>query len=356
MKRVLFLLCVVLAAESSFAQITVTATDMPVSGDTLRFSVASAVGSTISLGDSGANFVWDYSSLVPVSQNVDTYKTATAVNLLYALTIPSAAYGYKVADSFPGPLPVSIKQLYTFFEKITTPASYAAVAFGASISGIPTPANYTVNDTWYFFPLNYANSDSSNYALNISLATVGALKQSGYRKSRVDGWGTIKTPYYTTPVNCLRIRSEKHEIDSVTFGTTTFGVPQNTVEYKWLANGEHYPALWVTTLLGATGGETITSIRYRDMARYIPPPISGIATPASPVEIKAFPNPAVDGLINLDIPASWQHYHIAVYDRQSRLVLSVDDHNLLDMSGFAAGVYLAQISSGTNMTYVKLVR
>ena len=355
MKRILFLLFIVLAAPSSFAQITITSADMPVSGDTLRYSSAPILGATINLGDSGASFIWDYSTLTPMSQTVDTYKTATAVNLLYALTVPLTAYGYKVADSLPGGIPgVSIRQLYTFFENITTPSSYAAVSFAANVSGIPTASNYTVNDTWYFFPLNYLNSDSSDYALNISLATIGALKQVGYRKSRVDGWGTIKTPYFTTPVNCIRIRSEKHEIDSVTFGATTFGLPQNTIEYKWLVNGEHYPALWVTTVLGAGGTENISMIKYRDVARYIPTGVAGVSKVKA--EIKAYPNPAGNGMVTLDIPADWKSFHVAVYDVQSREVFSSDNERTLNLQYLTRGMYVAQLRSGGEVYYVKIVR
>ena len=91
MKKILFSLLAILVSGGTYAQITITASDMPVSGDTLRYSIASPVGSTINLADSGAGFSWDYSTLTPASQSVDTYKTAAAVNVLYALTIPITA-------------------------------------------------------------------------------------------------------------------------------------------------------------------------------------------------------------------------------------------------------------------------
>ena len=337
------------------AQTTITSSDMPVSGDTLRYSVVSPIGSTINLGDSGTSVTWNYSSLVPVSQGVDTYKTATGVNILYALTIPLSAYGYKIADTLPGGgIPgVSITKLYTFFQKISSPSSYAAVAFGALISGFPTPANYSINDTWYFFPLNYGNNDSSDYALNISLAAVGSLKRDGYRKSRVDGWGTITTPYTTSPVNCIRIRSEINEIDSIGFGGTTFGIPNNTVEYKWLANGEHYPLLWVTT--SAIGGsETITSVRYRDRARSFPNAVPIVA--ATDAIIKAYPVPALDGIVHLDVPTSWTNFHVEIFDISAKLVITTDNQRTSDLSRFATGRYIARVTSEGRTAYVQLER
>ena len=354
MKRILLLIIFFLVAAKMDAQITITSADMPVSGDTLRYSVVSPVGSTINLGDSGASFTWDYSALTPVSQAVDTYKTALTVSLTYLL-ISFNAYGYKVADSLPGlgsVLPVSVHNVYTFFEKIGT-TSYDAVAFAAQIAGLPTPFNYTKNDTWYFFPLNYLNNDSSNYSLTIGLASLGSLKETGYRKTRVDGWGTIATPYHTTPVNCIRVRSEIHEIDSIGFGTTMFGLPRNTVEYKWLVNGGHYPALWVTTtLLGTT--ETITSIRYRDIARDIPTAVPVLA--ANLAEVKVWPNPATDGVFNLSVPFSWNKYLVEVYDVQSRRVFTAESQNVLNLTTLPQGEYLARITSGAEVSYLKLVR
>ncbi len=354
MKKFLLLIFTALITSASYAQMTVTASDMPVSGDTLRYSTTSPIGSTINLGDSGANFTWNYSTLTPVAQAVDTYKTALSVSLTYAL-ISFSAYGYKVADSLPGVgalLPVSINQLYTFFEKKTSPSRYVASAFGAKIAGIATPFNYTTDDVWYFFPLNYQNNDSADYELNIGLSGTASLKQKGYRKSRVDGWGTIVTPYFTTPVNCLRIRSEIHEIDTVNFGLGPIGVPRNTVEYKWLANGEHYPILWVTT--NVTGGtETIATIRYRDMARVL---TTGVSSVNKTVEIKAYPNPTTTGIVNLDIPSDWQNFHVEVFDMQSKQICRSFNERIIDLCSYPVGVYVAKISNGQNTNYLQIIK
>lgn len=355
MNRILLLLSTLLITGASYGQITVTASDMPVAGDTLRYSAASPVGATINLADSGANFNWNYGNLVPLTQAVDSYKTALNVNIAYAL-ISFSAYGYKVADTFPGPaglLPVSINQLYTFFEKKTSPSRFSATAFAAKISGIPTPFNYTTDDNWYYFPLNFQNSDSSDYALTVGISGTASLKQKGYRKTRVDGWGTIVTPYYTTPINCLRVRSEIHEIDSVSFAGFPLGFPRNSVEYKWLANGEHYPALWVTT--NVTGGtEQITTIRYRDAARTISTGIA--ATPQQHIEVTAYPNPAVNGVVTLEVPAAWKQYHVSVFDLQGKVVFGTDNQNVLNLQALANGTYVAQIVAGGEVSYVQIVR
>jgi hypothetical protein len=336
--------------RSSYGQITITAADMPTSGDQLRYSIAQVTGAGINLADSGTSMTWNYGSLTPLSQSVDTYKTALSVSILYSL-VSFTAYGYKVADSLPGlgaVIPVSIQQLYTFFEKKSSPNSFAAVAFAAKIAGIPSPFNYTKDDTWYFFPLTYARNDSSNFALTIGLASVGSLKQIGYRKTRVDGWGTITTPYTTSPVNCIRVRSEIHGSDSISFGGPTIGFPQNTVEYKWLANGEHYPLLWVTTnVVGGT--ETISSIRFRDNYRAL-----DVADAQQTAQVNAAPNPVINGFTTISVPAGWKQFSVTVYDITGKAVVETVNNSTVDMHQLPAGMYVAQVSNGYQNEFIQI--
>lgn len=358
MKHLLLIISMLLTLSSQ-AQITITASDMPVSGDTLRYTNANIIGNTINLADSGAGINWNFSDLAPLTQTVDTYKTALSVSLAYAL-ISFTAYGYKVADSFIGGttfIPVPLTQLYTFFEKKTSPSRFSAVAFAAKVAGIPTPFNYTIDDDWYYFPLAYHNTDSSNYSLNIGLSGTASLKQTGYRKTTVDGWGTIVTPYFTTPANCIRVRSFIHEIDSIDFSGFPLHIPRNTVEYKWLVNGEHYPALWVTATktdtLEDTGAEIITSIRYRDVARDFTATV-----PGEPVRgtVKAFPNPAINGKVTLELPADWKTYSVTIYDQASKAVMTLANHTDIDLSKLPAGMYVAQVVHNADVVYAQIVK
>lgn len=350
MKKILLSIAASCLAISSFAQITITASDMPVSGDTLRYSIASPVGSGFSAADSGTSKVWDFSTLSPISQGVDTYKTASAVSIAYAILISPTAYGYKVADSFPGLgafLPVTINNLYTFFNKKTGPSRYVAEGFGAAIAGLPTPATYTDEDEWYYFPLAYTNTNNSTFAFSFALPTLGSLKISGTRTTRVDGWGTIKTPYLTTATNCIRVRSIVNEIDSVIAGPIRLGIPRKTVEYKFLVNGEHYPALWITaSVLGSA--ETITGVRYRDTKRVG----SNILSKTSAIQsINAYPNPVSKGVLNLDIPSNWNNYQISLFDIQGKLVTSATNSKTIDFSNLASGKYIVQVVSGSEVAY-----
>ncbi len=360
MKRLLSVVVAMSIMQSAFAQITITTADMPVSGDTLRYSFSSPTATTFSPADSGTAMAWNY-ALTPIAQGADTFQTASSVNFAYLL-LGLTAYGYKVADSFPGIgalLPgTSIKQIYTFFANSTS--KYKADGFGALIDGIPSPFSYTTADVWYFFPLTYGSTDSSDFKLNITVPSLGGIKEVGYRKTRVDGWGTITTPFYPTPVNCIRVRSEIHQTDSVSIGTLfNFGIPANTVEYKWLVNGEHYPALWITSAVNPlTGAETVSNIRYRDSYRTIDTSsVNGVAQVNRNIAIlKAFPNPAYSGVVTIDVPASWQTFTIEVYDMQQKLVASYANVRELNLQQLPAGQYVGRVVSGGNVGYVQIVK
>jgi len=356
MKHLLLTLMAMALCMCSYSQITITASNMPVAGDTFIYSTASALGTTISPADSGTNINWNY-ALTPTGQGMNIYYTTGQVNLALNFTLPGL-YGYKTADSIPfiGLLMpgISIQNLYTYFKKTDTPSSvFEADGFSADFAGITIGTPYTQPDIWYSFPLTYGSSDSNNYFLNVSLLTAGGLKEMGYRKTRVDGWGSITTPYYTTPIHCIRVRSEIHEIDSIAISGTNLGIPRNTVEYKWLNVIDHHPALWVmSNMVGGT--EIVTSIQYRDKLRN-----TGITSPAAQKDeekITAYPNPAPNGIFTLQVPEAWQTYHVDVFDMQSRVVLSQDNERMINISPLPAGSYVARVLCGTHVAFVTIIK
>ncbi len=355
MKRLLTIIATTLTCNYGHAQITITGADMPVAHDTFAYSTVQPAGVTINPGDSGANFSWNY-PLVGTSQGMDIFKTAAEVSPLLSFTLPPGLYGYRVADSIPGlgilMAGITIQNMYTYFQHLAIPSAYVAVAFSASINSIPLGTTYTDPDVWYTFPLAYGHTDSFNYKLPINIPTIGGITQAGYRKTVVDGWGTISTPYYTTPVNCIRVRSEINEIDSIDFSGTSFGLPRNSVEYKWLVNGDHFPALWVTSsVIG--GNEVITNIRYRDhIVDKTVVPNTGNAD----ANVSAYPNPSLNGIYTLSIPSGWGNFHVDVFDMRSAMIASQDNNSVINLQSLPAGNYVARVISGTNLAFVPLVK
>jgi len=356
MKNVLLSLVLVCIVQISFGQIiTITAGDMPVAGDTLRYSTALGATSGINVNDSGTNKTWVYDTMKPILQTLDTYKFAATVNIAFVLT-DLTAYGYKIADSIPGlgtlGAGLSIKNIYNFFNKKTSPDRYLAEGIGATVTtalgSAPTAASYSDPDEIYYFPLTYPHTqDSSSFAININLATVGSLKRQGYRKTTVDGWGTIKTPYYKTATNCIRIRSEIHEIDTINIPLLSLNLPlvMDTIEYKWLVNGGHYPALWVTQ---SKHTSVLTSVTYRDSLRH------GVLSVNNQPQlswqaIQAYPNPVTKGDMHLVIPADWSDFTVLVYDNTGRVVADFKNKNQFNVNSLSSGKYILLIKCNNNI-------
>lgn len=356
MKNCLLAFIIASTIGSAQAQVTITANDMPVNGDTLRYSTTLALGFNINLNDTGANKVWNFDTLTPMLQRVDEYKSALQVNPAYAVLISLTAYGYKVADTLGlggTPLPVTVTEVYTFFSKKNSPSRFVAEGFGARISGTPVPAVYSNEDEWYYFPLNYGNDDTSDFHLKVQVPSVGSLVQSGDRFTKADAWGTIKTPYFTTAQNCIRVRTEVVAVDSVQVSPLpAIGIPRRTVDYKWLVPGEHYPALWITTTItGST--ETITAVRYRDS--YRPSSIQDAAKGNTISRLDIYPNPAND-VMQISIPGNISEYTVEVYDMQGRVLIRVQNTDVINIAELVPGNYLVRLSYENGVGYAPLIK
>jgi PKD repeat protein len=251
------------------AQITITSNDMPANGDTVRYSSSATTGlnpAAIVTG-TGANFTWNYNTLVPTAQLLESFKSS--------LTTPYLAYfagmiGYKRADSINlGPL--TMKNVWDFYKNTSTMFSLEGTGFTLTNVPVPLASSYTDPDKLYYFPLNYGDVDSGTFYVNTSIPAIGSYVQSGKRKNTVDGWGSMTTPFGT--FNVIRMRSVVTETDTVkaTFGGFPITIPitNNRIELKWLANGVHIPILEIVITTG-TGAPTISSVKYRDQYHYIP--------------------------------------------------------------------------------------
>ena len=266
-----YLLVLVMSAALQLgAQIQITQSHMPSINDTIRYS--SATGGTFNFKQTGANYNWNYSNLGITGQGLYNYQavTSTPYSILLLSKLPFGAIGYKVADSI-GSGQLAFKNLYNFFEKKST--VWRAVGTGFTLSALPVPTGgiYSDYDEIFTLPLNYNDSDFTTFQvttpLGNQLITLGSYKQKGTRTNKVEGWGSITTPYGSN-IACLKIKSTVTEIDSIKLSTPAInlGFPADRVEYKWLSTSEKIPVLEVVgTEIG--GVFTPNQIRYRDRFR-----------------------------------------------------------------------------------------
>ena len=173
MKKALFFLLMTVISSYMFAQITVTTSDLPTSSSKIRLSTALTAGS-IDYTLTDTNYVWDFSSLVAVSQTIDTFVTVASTSIYY---YPSFILSANQAEKQPdlNLLIFTLSNTYNFYKNSS--ASYAEIGYGTQFSVIPVPIplKYDNPDVMYKFPLNYNNSDSSASNGSVSLATFRIL-------------------------------------------------------------------------------------------------------------------------------------------------------------------------------------
>ncbi len=343
------------------AQISITASNMPVSGDTCRYSTAN-VSSVGNFTATGTNYSWSF-SMTPTGQDIRKFQASAQTPYFFYFLFPK--YGEKIMDSLPVPAipgnPISIRNIYSFYRKVTTPSSFNSEGLGLTMSGVPIGATYSDEDELYKFPLAYGNRDSTTFKLSTPSNSLipFTYKKQGYRITEADGWGTITTPYGTA--SCLRVVTTQYSIDTITIsalpaGFNKFGFPNYMRSYQWLTTGEKIPYLEV--LGNVIGGNfTPTQVRYRDHARVI---TSVGETTFNPV-MSVFPNPASNELTIVS-GSSTESLSVDLYDLEGRHVRTLGSLESgaypqmlkTDVSGIAKGLYVLTVSGKSGKQSLKI--
>lgn len=369
-KHYLFLFLFVLSLSSGIAQspISITSSNMPISGDTIRYSSA-ALSSVGDYTTTGTNMVWNFDTLRPLSQSVREFKSGN--NTPYSIIFGFTAYGEKIQDTVPIPtIPIagtpaiSITDVYNFYSKTTS--KFIVEGLGVKLNGIPVPNFYSNEDELYFFPLNYADRDSSTFrfsTISNTLIPFQYVKQ-GHRITEADGWGTITTPYGTQ--NCLRVVTTQYSIDTLK-GTITlpfvgptpfnFGFPNYVRSYQWLTTTEKIPFFEVSGTVNTSGAFTPNQARYRDVV----PTLSGINEGNQTNKlVNIYPNPT-SGDLFIENKGTNSYAKIEFYDVEGKLVKSEEimfgkpqNNYKMDLNGLTKGIYMINITTKTGKQSSKI--
>jgi hypothetical protein len=329
MRKLLFILFSCCALWSS-AQITITQNDMPEPGDTLRYSIASAVG--VDIVQTGANQSWDYTGLVPLRQDRDDY--------VYSLVTPYAfyflginQYGTKVADTIGGG-PFVFTQVYNFFRSASN--DFRAEGVGFRYSGLPLAAYYSDEDELFQFPLNYGDRDTNTFRFSVDLGNGLRFSEEGTRYNNVDGWGTVITPFGSFP--CIRMVSNTIAVDTIVFNNFPFATPNDQRTIKFLTNGIHIPVLEITGRV-QQGQFVPQQVKYRDNYQNL------VATELpAPTEIAIYPNPVADWIAIEN--TTTQVLEATLLDPQGKLLLQQAlplGTSQLDVHALPMGIYLLEM-------------
>ncbi|MBK8847169.1 MAG: T9SS type A sorting domain-containing protein [Bacteroidetes bacterium] len=271
MNRYYLIITCLVAVLTTNAQITIDDADLMNAGDTFRVSFANPNQATAAslATQTGANYTWDFSMLIPVSQDVDTFLSVLNANPIYLLTFsnlgfnPNRANIAKAEGALPAlPLPVTLDNPVTFFYKTT--ANFRSPGTGIEVASLPTAFPYNGDkDSIYLFPLNFNDNDSCSFSGGINIPGLGYYGTAQKRVNLVDGWGVVTTPYGT--FDALRIKTILTGKDTLA-DTSGFGfsIPRaRQTKYKWLAKNEGIPVLEITVTT-TFGQSAVTEIKYRD--------------------------------------------------------------------------------------------
>lgn len=362
----LFNVCVTLIIAQS--PITIGNSNMPGANDTLRYTNVQT-GSVGNYTQTGTNFAWDFSKVVSTTENLREFKAASQTPY-FLFFLAQGEYGEKIADTLVGGTgTLSITKVYNFYRKQTNPVNaFVADGMGMTISGLPVPSYYSDKDELYNFPMSYPKYDSTTF--KFSTTTAGALpikfSKQGYRTTKVDGWGTVKTPYGTD--NCLRLVTTQYSKDTTTITIPPIpplpalppfkiGIQNNVRSYQWMTLTGKIPYFEVTgNLIGSNF--MITQVRYRGY-KVASIDLTGIKQAEDISAISLYPNPVKDKLW-LSQGANDQT-SFEVYDLNARLIKqgsleSIGGISYLDVSALETGLYVLKLSSESQDSYLKFIK
>lgn len=321
---------------------------MPIAGDSVRLSYAAGTGNadhTLT----GPNFIWDFSSLSPISQERIEFNSPSAFPFAFMSDIAVTNYS---PDSLPG-IGTIPSEFTDYFKRSSSSYRQIGISFEFSqLISFPIPVIFSAGDTVYRFPLNYGNIDSCDAAYGFSIPGLGYLGQDRHRVNTVDGWGILITPLDT--YNVVRLRSVVNAIDTISLDTTNqsgFTIVRPTeVQYKWMASGMMLPVLEVDCQIIANA-EVVINVAYQDSL------IDGlfqvtVQETADPSRVIVYPNPA-SGQLNVSIPESNNNVsEIELYNSQGQIVSKEwkrsGNFYSIDIESLASGYYVLRVVSGAS--------
>lgn len=366
MKNLYAFLLLAFTFTAAHAQITVDENDFADANDTARMSEA-VWNPFLDFAPTDTNYTWDFSDLQWQSQYVDTFRSTLFLSPLYSFTfsnLPINPYRSNIAvkgDNMFTNIPLVsslVTNGYNFYYK--TGSLYRQRGIGVSISGVATPAPMAHSDTLYRFPMNFGDTDSSHSDYKLDIPQLGTVAHRQFRINKVDGWGTLITPFGTFEV--LRHVSEIHGSDSLYVDTLQFGIKlDNDIkrEYKWIGKNQKEPLLQIFTQAGILGQfqtfEFVTKVVYRDSVRFLPTGI--INNNEEEMPFRLFPNPS-SGLFYVSIPDNLSASVLSLTDLNGKLILQRNlaaSTEAIDVSDIAKGIYIVTLQSSRGTTQKKLV-
>jgi hypothetical protein len=357
MKTQLFTIALAFISVNTLAQITVTDSDIISVGDIVYQAVDSLPSNSITIGNSGANQTWDFSSLQDME--VDIIEVISPVGTPYENIHPDANMCVEIDDEL------------MYLDKSST--GLEMVGYGdipLNMLMIPLPLVYglsqqsgpnTVMDSVFsnmFLPDSLAPFISGNFTYN----QVDSLKITAVITSEfnVDAWGNVTIPLGT--FDALRLKVEEttttdfYAYCSGVIGGGWYSVPAQLFpseteianRYQWWSNDPS-----VKFMLAELEMDSLSNnVEYVTFLTENPATSAHILPNIS---VNVYPNPALE---TITISTSINNSEFVVSDINGK-VLSKERFSKtsqFNFSGYPSGVYFVKVISGDNVVSKKIVK
>jgi hypothetical protein len=338
MKRLFTLLAVFGFTVSTFAQITVTETEMAQIGDQITRYQDTII--SFGPGPEGPNQSWDFSGNNLVQRVTNTTSVIDPSTTPYANDFPNSNVAMTNDNT-----------AYAYFSQSSNELITDGAAGDLLMTGeiILTPLNPT--SKLHEFPKTYGDNFCDPYAFDVTvdgsafspLADSARLKHVATICDTVDGWGTITTPVGT--YNCLRVKRVEYALDS-SFFLPTFGLPPSwTFLEEAYDTNTSYAWLTMETKL-AVAEFTYDSLDQPRAFTWsaIQPQVTTGLDENQQVSIEVFPNPASD-IMSIRGLKNNQVADIRLYDQLGKMVVSerLRNNNKLSIENLQNGIYFYEL-------------
>jgi hypothetical protein len=336
----LFLASIFVSMVGAQTPIVLSNNNMPSANDTLRYTTVN-LNSVSNYSATGTNYNWNFSSVNSTTSGIRSFKSA--IQTPYALFFLSfTGFAEKLPDISLGGT-FSFTDYYNFYKKQTSPQAYIADGVGLTFSGVPLPSYFTDKDELYMFPMTYPKYDSTTFRFStpsVSVVPIIYIK-SGYRVTRVDGWGTVTTPYGTE--NCLRLITTQYAKDTIKTAFLPLGFPNTVRSYQWMTLNSKIPYFEVTGNVVGTNFVP-TEARYRGYAvkAVEPPNTTGVRDALADVQqVVVYPNPVSEVLHLGAVP---EDLIVSLHDSQGKFLRTVSlksgaKTQDIEVTDLAPGIY-----------------
>ena len=161
LRTITLLAMLTLIFEASFAQVIITSDNMPGQGDTIRVSQASVP--IFEMQDpelTGFDYMWDYSSLKPDSQEVLQFLSPSQTPLLFQFTFTPAVANLATPIEGFDFIEMQVTDAYAFYKN--TSSEFVRAGYAAYVMGLPLPLKYSQPEKIYTFPLSASSLPDSS--------------------------------------------------------------------------------------------------------------------------------------------------------------------------------------------------